>query len=314
MARKKKAEPESAGGGWISTFADLMNLLLCFFVLLFSMSTVDADKYEAIVTSLSESIDIFSGGGSTVGEGAFVSDGTTFKIKLEQYFDEFDKSGNEEETKTDASVTGKNKEEGKDEYNPNHNQNIDDNDRPGDKNKTDENQQAAADKTDLEKLKDEELAKLKKKTEEMYEEVAEKAGDKKIEDMINVNMDEKFQYVQISLSGAVLFDSGDDQIKKSAIPILSKVGDILRIYGDKRIRIEGHTDNVPISSGRFKNNMWLSTARATNVFEYFVDKKGLSPKKLEATGRSQYDRVASNKTAEGRAKNRRVEIKIYTED
>lgn len=71
MARRKAEEPASIEGGWINTFADLMNLLLCFFVLLFSMSTVDADKYEQIVTSLSESIDIFSDGGNAVGEGAF---------------------------------------------------------------------------------------------------------------------------------------------------------------------------------------------------------------------------------------------------
>ena len=73
MARRKSEEPESISGGWINTFADLMNLLLCFFVLLFSMSTVDADKYEQLVTSLSERVDIFDGGGKAVGEGAFIS-------------------------------------------------------------------------------------------------------------------------------------------------------------------------------------------------------------------------------------------------
>ena len=59
MARKRQEEPDSIEGGWMNTFADLMNLLLCFFVLLFSMSTVDADKYEQIVASFSERINIF---------------------------------------------------------------------------------------------------------------------------------------------------------------------------------------------------------------------------------------------------------------
>ena len=63
MARKKREEPKSIEGGWINTFADLMNLLLCFFVLLFSMSTVDAEKYEQIVASFSEKINIFDGRG-----------------------------------------------------------------------------------------------------------------------------------------------------------------------------------------------------------------------------------------------------------
>lgn len=275
MARKKQQQEESSGGGWISTFADLMNLLLCFFVLLFSMSTVDADKYEAIVTSLSESIDIFDGGGETVGEGSFVSSGTSFEVSMESYFAEFEGNTDQE---------------------------------------TDEGEETLEEElSEEEKFEKKQLEELKNRTEELYEEITEKAGSKKIEDMINVNMDEQFQYVQISLNGAILFDSGAAEIKKSALPVLSKVGDILKIYDDHMIKIEGHTDNVKISTGQYRNNMWLSTARATNVFEYFTNQKGLSPKTLETTGRSKYDPVASNATAQGRARNRRVEIKIYTD-
>ncbi len=272
MARERQEEESSIGGDWINTFADLMNLLLCFFVLLFSMSTVDADKYEELVTSLSESIDIFDGGEKAIGEGAFVSSGTSQKISMEQYFNEFENSGQNVETQDESSEI-----------------------------------------TEEEKFQKKMAEELKKRTEALYEEISDKAAAKKIQDMINVNVDEQYQYVQISLNGAILFDSGSDQIKKSAIPILSKVGDILKIYDDHMIKIEGHTDNIPISGGKFANNMWLSTARATQVFEYFVDKKRLSPETLETTGRSEYEPVASNKTEKGRAKNRRVEIKIYTD-
>lgn len=272
MARKKKQEPESISGGWINTFADLMNLLLCFFVLLFSMSTVDADKYEQLVTSLSESIDIFDGGGNAVGEGAFVSSGTSQKISMEQYFNEFENSGEDPKTEDDTSEL-----------------------------------------SEEEKYKKKMAEELKDRTEELYEEVTQKTEEKNIQDMVNVNKDEQYQYVQISLNGAILFDSGSDEINKSAIDILGKVGDILKIYDNHRIKIEGHTDNIPISGGKFENNMWLSTARATRVFEFFVNNKNLSPKTLEATGRSEYDPVASNKTEKGRARNRRVEIKIYTD-
>ena len=103
MARRKSEEPASIEGGWINTFADLMNLLLCFFVLLFSMSTVDADKYEQIVTSLSESIDIFPDGGKAVGEGAFVSSGTSQKISMEEYFNEFENSGEDQKLEDDST-------------------------------------------------------------------------------------------------------------------------------------------------------------------------------------------------------------------
>ena len=272
MARKKKEEEKGIEGGWINTFADLMNLLLCFFVLLFSMSTVDADKYEQLVTSLSERVDIFDGGGKAVGEGAFVSSGTSQKISMEQYFNEFENSGsNPQQTQDTSEIT---------------------------------------DETQWEEKK---AAELKRDTEEIYEEVVEKAASQDIQDQINVNMDEQYQYVQISLNGAILFDSGSDQIKKSALGVLSKVGDILKVYDDHMIKIEGHTDNVPISRGTFPNNMRLSTARASSVFEYFTNKKRLTPETLEATGRGEYEPVADNKTEAGRARNRRVEIKIYTE-
>ena len=125
-------------------------------------------------------------------------------------------------------------------------------------------------------------------------------------------MDDNYQYVKISLSGAILFESGQAEFISDAKPILSRVGDILKVYKDSLIKIEGHTDNVPISSGRYTDNMELSTARAISVWKYFVEMKGLNPKTLEASGRSQYSPITSNKTAKGRAKNRRVEIKIYT--
>lgn len=273
MARKKQEEPDSIEGGWINTFADLMNLLLCFFVLLFSMSTVDAEKYEQIVKSFTQKIDILEGGEKSVGDGAFVSSGTSQKISMEQYFNEFEESSS----------------------NP-------------DQDKT------TSDPTDEDGWEAKQQARRKDKATAIYDDISDKAADKKIQDEINVAMDEKYRYVQISLNGAILFDSGSDVIKQSAIDILSKVGDILKVYDKHMIKIEGHTDNVQISGGRFPNNMWLSAARATQVFDYFVSVKKLDPHTLEATGRSEYEPVSDNDTEKGRARNRRVEIKIYTEN
>ena len=138
------------------------------------------------------------------------------------------------------------------------------------------------------------------------------AEDRNIQDEITVQMDKKNQYVQITMSGALLFDSGKATLKDSVIPILSKVGNILQMYKGNRIQILGHTDAVPINSSEFPNNLWLSMARATSVFEYLTDVKKLEAHNLETTGRGEYDPVASNGTEEGRAKNRRVEFRIYT--
>ena len=263
MARKKKkAEQEGISAGWINTFADLMNLLLCFFVLLFSMSTVDADKYEQLVTSMTERINIFDGGGAAVGEGAFVSSGTDQLVSISEYFNEYENSG-EDNQKSEEQVD---KQDG---------------------NKSEQGNQSTGEKP-----------------------MNDKAN---VEDQININMDKKYQFVQISLNGALLFESGDIEFKKNMVPLMSKVGDILKRYADHRIKIEGHTDNVPIS-GRYKNNMMLSTARANTVFEYLVNKKHMKPKEteIEISGMGEYEPVASNKTRKGRAQNRRVEIKIYT--
>lgn len=295
MARKKREEDQGGGGGgWINTFADLMNLLLCFFVLLFSMSTVDADKYEQLVTSMTESINIFKSGGSAIGEGAFVSSGTDQLVSVSKYFNEYENSGEDSQ-------------KAKDQEDPdNGNQNQQGNQSTGEKPLDD---QAKAE----EALRAKQEAEEREKAEKLYEQVTENASQQNIEDQININMDKKYQFVQISLNGALLFESGDVEIKKNMMPLMSKVGDILKRYADHRLKIEGHTDNVPIS-GKYKNNMMLSTARANTVFEYLVSKKKMNPKatEIEISGMGEYEPVASNKTSKGRAQNRRVEIKIYT--
>lgn len=288
MARKKREEEQGISAGWINTFADLMNLLLCFFVLLFSMSTVDADKYEQLVTSMTESINIFKGGGKAIGEGAFVSNGTDQLVSISKYFKEYEDMGDDSQNK-----------EGQDTKQDSGTEKADSN------NNTEEN------KTAEEIYEEKKAQEQRQAAEALYGEVTERAQTKDIEDDISVNIDKQNQYVQISLNGALLFETGDVEIKKSMRPLMSKVGDILRQFKTHRIKIEGHTDNVPIS-GKYSNNMMLSTARANTVFQYLKDKKKIPPQSMEISGYGEFAPVASNKTAKGRAQNRRVEIKIYT--
>lgn len=289
MARKKQEEEKGVEAGWMNTFADLMNLLLCFFVLLFSMSTVDADKYEQLVTSMTESINIFDKGGSSIGDGAFVSSGTDQLISVEQYFNEYENPGESTKAEPDESKRT----------------DVDGNPQPNDS--PDEDLSNAEKQYQAKKA-----AEQKAKVDELYGRVNDDANRQNVEDKININIDKDNQYVQISLNGALLFDTGEVDIKKSVLPLMSKVGDILKQYSTHRIKIEGHTDNVPVS-GKYRNNMLLSTARANSVFEYLKDIKKISPKSMETSGFGEYKPVATNKTAKGRAQNRRVEIKIYTD-
>jgi len=109
----------------------------------------------------------------------------------------------------------------------------------------------------------------------------------------------------------IIFPSGSAEISKEGKEVLDKVIAILKDVKDKRIQVEGHTDNVPIVSvlkKRFPTNWELSTARATEVLRYLQETGGLDPQLLSATGYSEYQPVASNDTDEGKHKNRRIEI------
>jgi chemotaxis protein MotB len=153
--------------------------------------------------------------------------------------------------------------------------------------------------------KEQEIARLRTTYDSLVRDLKKEieAGDIKVtqfRDLLTVNLVEK-----------ILFDSGRAEIKPRGLEILKRVGDILKGVPDKVIRIEGHTDNVPIGAAlraRFPTNWELSTTRATVVARFLQDKVGLDPTRLSATGYGEYRSVAPNDSEEGRAQNRRIEI------
>ena len=104
MAKKKQEDPPKGAPAWMNTFSDLMNLLLCFFVLLFSMSTVDTDKLEAVVASLQNAISILPTGGTSIGEGEMISAGVRQLEFLDSYYNEM---ANSKAENTDEQTDGK---------------------------------------------------------------------------------------------------------------------------------------------------------------------------------------------------------------
>jgi chemotaxis protein MotB len=112
----------------------------------------------------------------------------------------------------------------------------------------------------------------------------------------------------VSLREVGFFDTGSDKIKASSVTAFAKLAEILRQNGSY-IRIEGHTDNVPIHNARFSSNWDLSTARATATIRLFIQYQ-LNPERMAAAGYAEYHPVASNSSAEGRAQNRRVDLVI----
>ncbi len=116
----------------------------------------------------------------------------------------------------------------------------------------------------------------------------------------------------VDLAEQIFFDSGKATLKKGGKEVLKKVGDALKGYENKIIRVVGHTDNVPVAKSlqaTFPTNWELSVARATNVVRY-LQEVGVPPERMIPSGRAQYDPVASNDTPEGRQKNRRIEIML----
>ncbi|MFH1854673.1 MAG: OmpA family protein [Candidatus Omnitrophota bacterium] len=157
--------------------------------------------------------------------------------------------------------------------------------------------------------KDNEISELAKTKKLLEGKLSKEIGDKDV----RLEMAEKG--LAIIFLAEVLFDSGKAEIKKEAFGILDKVITVLKEnIGDRDIGIEGHTDNEPIKYSGWKSNWELSTARAISVLHYMVDDKGISPKRVSATGYGEYRPVTSNDNPEGRRQNRRVEIVVLPKD
>ncbi len=140
---------------------------------------------------------------------------------------------------------------------------------------------------------------------------AELQGELKGVKDISLSMEERG--LVITFLDKVLFDSGKAVIKSSAFDVLNKVSSVIvSKAGDLRVGVEGHTDNVPIKFSKWKSNWDLSTARATSVLHYLIE-KGVDPANLTVIGYGEFRPVATNATPEGRQKNRRVEIVILPE-
>lgn len=229
--RIKKDDNGPSSPLWMTTYGDLMTQILIFFVLLFSMSNVDASKFDMAMTSLQGSLGIIESG-KALTEGNFINEGD-----VGEYF---------------ASVA-------------------------------------------------------EEKQFQMLEQDIKEVIDENDLKGIQVTHDERGLIIRF-VEG-VLFDLGKADIKQDAMLILDDIAPILK-KSQKHIRVEGHTDNLPINTTLFPSNWELSTTRAVNVVKYFIEKHNLSPKILSAAGYGEHRPVAPNDSAKNRALNRRVDIVI----
>jgi chemotaxis protein MotB len=280
---KKKEEHEEMSEAWLLPYSDLMTLLLAVFIVLFAVSKVDVTKAESIAQAFKG---ILQGGDSI-----FVQN------------------------------TGK--------YNPIDGGDVqqipvDDNDVPEDTGAPDEEMTttaAASEMTDEELLAQEEL-----NQELLMKEQIKREQMEALKDAVNTYIDEQglqenFNIVEspemltLTLSGDVLFDSGSAKLNATKIVIAKHLAEMIQNVQDEglafQILVSGHTDNVPISKGsQFASNWHLSLERAASFMSAMIEGSRLDPRNVTAVGHGELDPVDTNDTAEGRAKNRRVEIQV----
>jgi len=230
MRRKNGADEHENLERWLLTYADLITLLLAFFIMMYTFSKQDAQKYNEVTAHLKS---IFSGGSGIAKKGNLEG---KLPVDLQMQI-------------------GSN-------------------------------------------------AMIEERIKQEFREIADENGLKN-----NITVFTDARGVVVRIMDKAFYDEGKADLKQGAKNALNKIIPIMK--GIKNhIRIEGHTDDTPISKGEFKSNWELSVRRATEVVRYIVEKGPIAPDRISATGYAEYRPIVSNDTAENKALNRRVEIII----
>jgi chemotaxis protein MotB len=296
-----KKDGDAGAPAWVVTFADLMSLLMCFFVLLLSFSEMDVAKYRQIAGSMAHAFGVqrkhkvkeppkginiiaqeFSAGRPEPTLFSVMEQLTTDQFKQHLKMD--DKGSKNTEDK--GSSHGE-KGDGK----------------------------SAAEVTSKEDV----FKALKAREAEQKRKQLEKNA-KRIRAALrweimdgNVEVETQAQKIIIRIREKASFPSGRANLREDFRPILGRIGEILAEAGGKVV-VAGHTDNVPIATERYRSNWELSASRAVSVVDALMDVSELGAGRLAIEGHAETQPLVSNDTAENRAKNRRVEIILIQGD
>lgn len=253
--RKKKKEAENEGGmeRWLITYADLITLLMIFFILMYTMSQVDAKKYAAVANSLSlvltgQAMSMLDTQGPSLVEG----------------------------------ISGQQVPEG-----------------PG---------EAPAEQGQLNEVK--KLIAEFIKVEDLEAEKQQALGNTSVTRLSDhIIVYEQERGLVISFKDTLLFASGSDELTPKARYIITQVGNALAKLPNY-IRVEGHTDDLPINTGKFPSNWELSVLRASNVVHVLAEDARIPPERLSIIGYGEHRPLVANQDKESRSINRRVDVVI----
>jgi len=297
--KKHNDVEEDSSEDWLTTYSDLVTLLLAFFVLLFSFSEIDAKKWEEIVKSFSGDLMITES--STT--DSFMDDNTSIldqkNIDIREQLMEIQQR--KEETSADLEEELEEEAEEPPEESP--------------EEELEEAPEEQIEENEIEAPIEEELLEegneidqevIDEQFEELYGELTQYNDIEGLELEIARTDSE----IRIRLSNNLLFSPEEADIYENSTQTLRDIVSIIKSY-DKTldaIVMEGNTDDLPITTGRYRDNFELSIERALNVLYFFRYEGDFQPEKLIPMGYGEYNPVATNDTAEGRAKNRRTDV------
>ncbi|ULO08019.1 OmpA family protein [Paenibacillus sp. 19GGS1-52] len=277
--RKRRTSGHESRDRWMITYADLITLLLIFFVIMFAMSSLDTEKYKIVTGSLS---DTFKAGGS-------ILDGSNGILDAGQGKDNSGVNNGVKPTQTPESTSGA---------------------KPTSGSSIGNGAGSATSETDMgtPSAREQAFREQEAKLADLMGVITKYVKDNNLGDQIFVA--DKPQGIAITLSDRFLFDIGQADLKPISLPVLHQLGGLFNGIG-ATISIEGHTDNIPVSAGsRYNDNWELSGARALSVLRFFLDTEGLNPADFQYAGYADTRPTANNNTPAGRQKNRRVAITV----
>jgi chemotaxis protein MotB len=264
---------------WLLTYADMITLLMALFMVLFSISSVNISKYQTLQQSLKAAFSgsILPGGRSIMQSG---SQSTTAHTPATAEIPSLVPLNPVAAAKANPSIASSKANQSSASLNS-------------------KQLEAALNSMSAALREQASLASLKQKL-DAY------AKEHGLSHDVQTVIDRRGLVVRV-LTDQLLFASGQATLQPAGFPLLNEVAQLLNVDKSHPITVEGHTDNVPISSSQYPSNWELSTDRATTVVRYLIA-KGVNRERLGAVGYADLHPLASNATAAGRAKNRRVEI------
>lgn len=273
MIRRKKQEIHVNQERWLVSYADFITLLFAFFVVMYSISQINQSKYRVLSETF---VHAFNPTNAPEQVSTPQEDGSPSSALI---------------TPIDLGKTATVKDDKKPPIT------IAENAVQTEASTT-ESSTTESPPEDTQETKDE----LKQISEQVNNKFSQLIND----NLIKVTSNEF--WLQIELNDSILFPSGAAEPSQQAQAIFTEIASILKNYKNS-IQIEGFTDNVPISSGRFPTNWELSSARATAIVKWLAA-NGVEPERLAAVGYGEFQPVASNDTDVGRAQNRRVAVMV----